>query len=109
MEVAHQAEGATGPVAYGPVVGRRLWKRFTVHYTPKHASWLNAAEMEASLVARECLGGRRIAALWPLQCQVTAWRRRADSERRTIKWTFRVSDARRVFRYAGITTLRSEH
>src|SRR5262252_6726435 len=36
--------------------GLRLWQRFTVHYTPKHGSWLNAAELEASLVSRECLG-----------------------------------------------------
>src|SRR5688572_7486381 len=36
--------------AYGEVEGRSLWRRFTVHYTPKHASWLNAAEMEAGLV-----------------------------------------------------------
>src|SRR5687767_1810396 len=82
--------------AYGEVEGRSLWRRFTVHYTPKHASWLNAAEMEASLVARECLGNRRIGALWPLQREVTAWRRRADRQRRKINWKFRVGDARRV-------------
>jgi hypothetical protein len=96
-------------VAYGERKGRRLWRRFTVHHTPKHASWLNAAEMEVSLVARECLGRRRIGALWPLQCEVTNWNRRADRQRRAIKWKFRVADARRVFRYDGITTVRSEH
>jgi hypothetical protein len=96
-------------VAYGPDEGRRLWSRFTVHYTPKHASWLNAAEMEASLVARECLGRRRIGALWPLQREVCAWNRRADRQRRAINWKFRVADARRVFRYDGINTVRSEH
>jgi hypothetical protein len=36
--------------------GRRLWRRFNIHYTAKHGSWLNASEMEASLVSRECLG-----------------------------------------------------
>jgi DDE superfamily endonuclease len=95
--------------AYGPDDGARLWKRFTLHYTPKHASWLNVAEMEASLVARECLGKRRIQALWPLQREVTAWNRRADRQRRGFTWKFRVSDARRVFRYDGIATSRSEH
>jgi transposase len=94
--------------AYGDEEGRWLWRRFKVHYTPKHASWLNAAEMEASLVARECLGRRRIGALPTLQDEVTAWNRRADRERRRINWRFRVSDARRVFRYAGITTPRSD-
>jgi hypothetical protein len=95
--------------AYGIEKGRRLWRRFAIHYTPKHASWLNAAEMEASLVSRECLGQRRIGSLWALQCEVTAWNRRADRDRRAIDWTFRVDDARRVFRYDGINTVRSEH
>ena len=44
----------------GDLAGRRLWRRFQVHYTPKHASWLDAAELEASLVARECLGTERV-------------------------------------------------
>src|SRR5260370_31654338 len=53
----------------GEFAGRRLWRRFEVHYTPKHASWLDAAGLEASLVPRE--GPRRRAApalralLWP--------------------------------------------
>lgn len=95
--------------AYGPIEGERLWKRFQIHYTPKHASWLNMAEMEVSLVARECLGRRRIQALCPLQREVMTWNRRADRQRRRFLWKFRVSDARRVFRYDGITTRRSEH
>jgi hypothetical protein len=95
--------------AYGAVEGERLWRRFKIHYTPKHASWLNMAEMEASLVARECLGRRRIQALFPLQREVMTWNRRADRQRRRVAWKFRVSDARRVFRYDGITTKRSEH
>jgi hypothetical protein len=94
---------------FGARAGRKLWGRFTVHYTPKHGSWLNAAEIEASLVARECLGTRRIGDLATLRREVTAWRRRASSHRRTINWKFRVSDARRVFRYDGIRTPRSEH
>jgi hypothetical protein len=42
--------------AYGEATAEQLWSRFTIHYTPKHASWLDAAELEASLVSRECLG-----------------------------------------------------
>ena len=49
--------------AFGSRQGHALWRRFTVHYTPKHGSWLNVAEIEASLVARECLGRRRIGKL----------------------------------------------
>lgn len=96
-------------VAFGEKEGRKLWRRFTVHYTPKHASWLNVAEIEASLVARECLGTRRIGDLPTLRREVTAWRRRASHHRRTIAWKFRVHDARRIFRYDGIRTTRSGH
>jgi hypothetical protein len=95
--------------AYGPERGRALWRCFTVHYTPKHASWLNAAEMEASLISRECLGRRRVPDLTNLTTEVRAWTRRADRDCRTINWRFTVNDARRVFRYDGITTTRSEH
>jgi hypothetical protein len=65
--------------------------------------------MEASLVARECLGRRRIGQYGVLRNEVTAWNRRADLPRRKINWTFRVNDARRVFRYEGINTPRAEH
>jgi len=95
--------------AFGTRVGQALWRRFTVHYTPKHGSWLNPAEIEAGLVARECLGKRRIGDLATLRREVTAWRRRASHDRRTINWRFRVNDARRVFRYEGIKSVRSEH
>jgi len=93
----------------GELDGRRLWRRFVVHYTPKHASWLNAAEIEASLVSRECLGRQRIAFLVDLISRVSAWRLAAQKARRTIDWKFRVNDARRVFRYGGLATARSEH
>ena len=95
--------------AYGPRRGRALWRRFVVHYTPKHASWLNAAEMEASLVARQCLGRTRRRSLFTLQRDVARWRAAADNERRPIRWKFRVSDARRVFRYDRLAVPRSEH
>ena len=95
-------------VTYGDRRGRALWRRFTLHYTPKHGSWLNAAEMEVSLLARQCLGHRRIAAFNELRREVATWSRQADRRRRPIAWKFRVKDARRVFRYDGITTSRSE-
>jgi hypothetical protein len=93
----------------GPLEGRRLWSRFEVHYTPKHASWLDAAELEASLVSRECLGRERISSLVDLISLVSAWRRSAEKEGRTIDWTFTVNDARRKFRYDGLVTARSRH
>jgi len=101
--------GASVKTVLGELAGRRLWRRFEVHYTPKHASWLNAAELEASLVSRECLGRRRLAFLVDLISLVAAWRHHAEAEHRVIDWRFRVDDARRVFRYDGLTSLRSEH
>lgn len=94
--------------ALGDERGGALWRRFRIHFTPKHGSWLNAAEMEVSLVSRECLGARHIGDLETLKREVRAWSQRADQQRRSIKWKFRVSDARRTFRYDGITTLRSK-
>ena len=91
----------------GEMEAQRLWRRFQVHHTPKHASWLNVAEMEASLVSRECLGSMRIGHLHTLKCRVAAWRLRAEKDKRSIRWKFTVADARRVFRYNGIITQRS--
>jgi transposase len=93
---------------YGGRRGRALWRRFTVHFTPKHGSWLNAAEMEVSLLSRECLGRRRIPSFELLEREVSAWSTEADRQRRPIKWKFRVRDARKKFRYNGITTARSK-
>ena len=93
----------------GEMEAQRLWRRFQVHHTPKHASWLNVAEMEASLVSRECLGSTRIGHLHTLKSRVAAWRLCAEKDKRSIRWKFTVADARRVFRYNGIITQRSEH
>lgn len=95
---------------FGPVAGARLWSRFTVHYTPKHASWLDPAELECSAFSRECLGKDRVPNLAALVARTEAWNRRRDDERRTINWSFTRKDARRVFGYRRrINTLRSKH
>jgi transposase len=57
---------------YGERIGGLLWDRFTVHYTPKHGSWLNQAEIEISLFSRECLGLRRIPTLRDLRREAQA-------------------------------------
>lgn len=94
---------------FGETKGRALWRRFKVHFTPKHGSWLNAAEMEASLLGRQCLGKRRIPTLATLAGHVRAWRRIATCEGMPIRWKFRVKDARRLFRYDALKSRRSEH
>jgi hypothetical protein len=73
---------------FGETAGGWLWKRFTVHYTPKHGSWLNQAEIEIGLFSRQCLGRRRIGDIATLRHQAKAWNRRANRDRITIKWKF---------------------
>jgi transposase len=84
---------------FGEKEGKRLWSRFEVHYTPKHGSWLNPAEIEVSLWSRECLGRRRVPTLNELKKRTHQWNSSADRKRRTIQWSFGVRDARRVFGY----------
>ena len=93
---------------FGRRTGRRLWRRLTVHYTPKHGSWLNQAEIELSLVARQCLGTRRIAALGQLRSETRAWTRRANRTHTCIRWRFTRKDARRKFGYKHKLSTRSE-
>lgn len=85
---------------FGVCEGEKLWSRFTVHYTPKHGSWLDQAEIEVSIFSRQCLGKRRIGSLRELRAETAAWRRRVDRQRLTIDWKFTVADARRKFRYS---------
>ena len=71
----------------------RLARRLEFHYTPKHASWLDMAECELSVLAGQCLG-RRIPTREQLAAEVAAWVSRRNAEKATINWTFRVADAR---------------
>ena len=92
----------------GPRRGHRLWRRLTVHYTPTHGSWLNQAEIELSLVARRCLGTRRLATLTTLVDEVGAWNTDANRRRTHINWRFTRKDARRKFRYKSNLSMRSK-
>jgi transposase len=84
---------------YGERIGGLLWDRFTVHYTPKHGSWLNQAEIEISLFSRQCLGQRRIPTLTDLRREARAWNRKANRSRIKIDWKFTRTKARQKFRY----------
>jgi len=66
---------------FGDTAGTWLWNRFKVHYTPKHGSWLNQAEMEVGLFSRQCLGKRRIEDIAALRKQARAWNRRVNKDR----------------------------
>ena len=91
----------------GRPVGRGLWRRLTVHPTPKHGSWLNQAEIELSAFTRQCLGTRRIGELSPLRRETRAWNRRANRWRIRIHWQFTRRDARLKFGYQTNLSSRS--
>jgi hypothetical protein len=82
---------------FGLLRADELWNRFTIHYTPKHASWLNQAEIEISIFARQCLGSRRLPSLPALRAQANAWKRTVNRQRLKINWTFYRLDAANVF------------
>lgn len=84
---------------FGAQEGSALWARFTVHYTPKHASWLNQAEIEISMFARQCLGSRRMEDIEFLAQEAHAWTQRVNQDRVTIDWTFDRKKARKKLRY----------
>jgi transposase len=85
---------------FGETEGGRLWNRLTVHYTPKHGSWLNQAEIAISLFSRQCLGLRRIADQACLRREAQAWNRRVNRDRVTIQWNFTRRLARKKFAYS---------
>ena len=84
---------------YGAEMADEVWDRFTVHFTPKHGSWLNQAEIELAVFSRQCLGTRRIPDLGTLRREGRAWVQRANRARKRINWTFDRKAARRKFGY----------
>jgi hypothetical protein len=79
--------------AFAPAEARRLAERFEWHYTPKHGSWLNVAEMELSALARQCLD-RRIPDQAALTREVAAWERDRNAAVVKVDWQFTAADAR---------------
>jgi len=80
-------------LAFEPQEARRLVERFELHYTPKHGSWLNMAEIELSALTRQCLD-RRIPDKDTLIQQVKAWEDQRNSEVIKVHWQFSTADAR---------------
>src|SRR5262249_24299955 len=70
-----------------PQDARRLVEGIEWHYTPKHGSWLNVAELELSVLARQCLD-RRISDLETLQAEVAAWERERNRQQVRVDWQF---------------------
>ena len=78
---------------FRPEEALRLLKRLEFHDTPKHGSWLNMAELEFSILGRQCLD-RRLPDRDSLAREVAAWQRRRNRERVTAQWRFTLADAR---------------
>ena len=78
---------------FPPLEARRIAERFEWHYTPKHGSWLNIAECELSVMARQCLD-RRIPDQPSLETELSAWETNQNNEGAKIKWLFTTQDAR---------------
>ncbi len=79
--------------AYPPEQAKALWDRFEFVYTPKHGSWLNVAEVELSVMNRQCLN-RRIDRVDVLASKVAAWQTSRDRLQVKVDWQFTTEDAR---------------
>jgi transposase len=79
--------------AFAPQEAKRIWDRLELHYTPKHGSWLNMAEIELSVLSRQCLK-RRIPNQEALRRETAAWEARRNETKATVEWRFTSADAR---------------
>lgn len=79
--------------AFPPDRARRIAERLEIHYTPKHGSWLNVAEIELSVLNRQCLN-RRIESMDGLGREVAAWEEARNEAQVEVRWRFTTADAR---------------
>ena len=82
---------------FGRAEADRIWNRLSIHFTPAHGSWLNMAEIELSIMSRQCLQ-RRLPDEWTLHMQLLAWENYSNEAERKIHWSFTMDDPRRAFR-----------
>ena len=79
--------------AFPPAEARRIIKRLEIHYTPKHGSWLDMAEIELNVMTRQCLS-RRIDTIARLKSELSAWETECNRDKTKIRWHFQTGDAR---------------
>jgi len=79
---------------FSPKEAFRLSQRLEIHYTPKHGSWLNIAEIELSALATQCLGTRRIGRIEDLNTELHAWHSNRNEKQKCVDWQFTADDAR---------------
>ena len=78
---------------FEPAEAKRILDKLEIHYTPKHGSWLNMAEIELSHLSRQCLN-RRIVDKSTFIHEIAEWNKNRDAEEATIDWQFTTEDAR---------------
>ena len=83
--------------AFPPEQARRIAEKLEIHHTPKHGSWLNMAEIELSVLSRQCLS-RRIETREELEREVAAWEEKRNERGVVIRWQFTTEDARTKLR-----------
>lgn len=79
--------------AFPPSEARRLAEKLEIHHSPKHGSWLNVAEIELSVLTRQCLD-RRIPDMWTLSTETVAWEQDRNSSKEGVDWRFTTEEAR---------------
>jgi len=89
--------GAALYETFAPVHARRLLDRLEFHYTPKHASWLNMAEIEIGVLSRQCLN-RRIDTVQTMAEEIAAWEVKRNADGVKLHWTFTIAVARAKLR-----------
>lgn len=85
--------GAALYETFEPELARRIFRKLDFHYTPRHGSWLNMAEIEISVLGRQCLD-RRIDSIERLRAEIHPWKKDRNATEAKINWRFTVSDAR---------------
>ncbi len=83
-------------ITFGKRKTKKIMKQIKFHFTPKHASWLNMAEIEIGLLGRQCLK-RRISSMEMLTHEVRAWGKQQNEARRLINWKFDKEKAKKIF------------
>ena len=78
---------------YSPEEARRIIKKLEIHYTPKHGSWLDVAEIELNVMTRQCLN-RRISDIEQLRRELSAWEIERNILAAKVNWHFKTNDAR---------------
>ena len=93
MDNLNTHTGASLYKAFEPKEARRILEKLEIHYTPKHGSWLNMAEIELSILSRQCMD-RRIPDQETLKTEILAWQEKRNAIARRMKWRFTTEDAR---------------